>query len=119
MHRPASRDDVDHVNSHILAMPGVARGQFGHRGRDPTQSEFVDRQGRLGRSRPGLDLDERDEVAATGNQVDFARPAANPAVEDSPALKAQPPGRDRLGSSPAPLGGRAGQRFFSSSSARA
>ena len=44
-----------------------------------------------------LDLDEGQHLAAPGDQVDFAAAHLDPLGENSPAVEAEPPGRDRLG----------------------
>src|SRR6185295_7990397 len=58
----------------------------------------VDRFGRPPAAQPGarLDLDENQEVPLGRHQVDLARPGAEAALENAPALALEMSGRDRL-----------------------
>lgn len=53
-------------------------------------------RGRLGRQLAGLDLDERDQLAASGDDIDLAGGASPIGGQDSPPADAQPPAASGL-----------------------
>ena len=66
-----------------------------------------------------LDLDERNDPPSLGDQVNLASRNPHPPCENSPAVKAQPPGGDRLRPSPSRFRNLPVQPAAPSSSARA
>lgn len=119
MPRQAARDDEQSVDADIVALAGVAGGQPLRGYGDAAQTIFIQRPGGSYRGAALLDLDERQNLAATGDQVDLATRHAGTPGEDSPALQAQPPGGDGLRLAAARLGQLPVQSPSPSSSARA
>jgi hypothetical protein len=106
------------VDSDIFAGTGVTRGEALGGDGDTAEPVLVQRHGRRVFASPLLDLDERDGPTALGNQVDLSSPNARAASENSPAVKAQPPGGYRLGPAPPRFGDLPIQSEPPSSSAR-
>ena len=74
------------------------------RGGDAAQPVIVERQGGAVLAGARLDLDEGEDAAAPGDQVDLADRRAGAHGEDPPALQPQPPGGEPLGPAAAALG---------------
>lgn len=92
----SSRHKEQGVNPNVIAIASVARCQpLGGDG-DATQPIFIERPGGRVLATSLLDLDERQDAASPGDQIDFAARYAGSLRKDSPAAEAQPPGGDGL-----------------------
>ncbi len=105
MRDPPSGPDGDHLDdvetAGSFSPPGPREKHGGHAG-DPSS---LDRRDRLRRSPEGalgagLDLDEDDNGAVPGNEVDFAAPDSKPARDDDEPRPAQPALRRSLSGIP-------------------
>ena len=68
------------------------------------QAILVDREIEILGPVAPFDLDEGDNAAAAGDQVDFADRDAQSLAEDAPAVEAEPPGGTAFGLAPARFG---------------
>jgi len=119
MARQAPWRKEHHVDADIIARARKARAQhFGGSG-DAAQAIVVDGEVEIGVALPPFDLDEGDRAAAPRDEVDLADRNTEPFAEDTPTMKAQPPGRAALGLASAGFGGGAVQACSFSVSARA
>lgn len=118
MLRKPARHKKDRINANVFACPCVTgRKAFGGDG-DTAEAILVQRHRRSVFASPLLDLDEGDGASALCNQVDLTSRNSRAASKDSPAVKAQPPGGDRLGPAPPRFGYLPIQSEPPSSSAR-
>ena len=119
MARPAAWNDEQRVDADVVAGAGVALSELLGGGRDPTQAVTVERE--VGGFAGGalLNLDEGDDPAAAGDEIDLAAVDPRAAGEDPPAVEAKPPGGERFGAAAATLGECAVQAPSPSSRARA
>ena len=92
----AARDQEQCVDPQVIACASVAWCQTLGRDCDATQPIFVERPGGRVLATALFDLNERQDAAAAGDQIDFTSRNARTLREDSPAAKAQPPGGDGL-----------------------
>jgi len=100
----AARRKEHHVDPDVVLRPGEARGEhFGRRG-DAAQAILVDRKIEILGPVAPFDLDEGDNAAAAGDQIDFADRDAQSLTKDAPAMEAKPPGGTAFGLAPARLG---------------
>ena len=104
MLRQAAWHDEDRVDSDVVAGAGVTRLELARGDRDAAQSMLIERKRRGVGGGALFDLDEGEHLAAPGNKVDFAAAHLDPLGENSPAVEAEPPGRDRLGAASALFG---------------
>ena len=88
----------------VVAVSRVARHQRLGGGGDAAQAVIVERQAAPRLAGAGLDLDEGEDAAAAGDEVDLADRRAGADGEDAPALEPQPPGGEPLRPPPAALG---------------
>jgi hypothetical protein len=108
VNRPAARQDRDKIEAHRQAgMVRLARQPEIGGGFDAAQRIRRDGVHRLGQRRPRLDLDDGDEIAAPGDQVDLAGGRAIAAGEDAEALEAKGEGGQRLAAMAEAIGGAA------------
>ena len=116
MHRPAPGQHGDEVEAQgeagVVALPGEPEvgGAL-----DAALRVRADGVHRFGQSRARLHLDDGDEIAATGDQVDLAEPRAVADGEDAKAFQAQGPGGEKLA---AVAAGEAPAAFFLSARGR-
>ena len=110
-------DDEDGIDAQVVARPQEARGKALGGDNHTPQPPRVERQRSCLFGGAGLYLDERKDPAAPGDDVALAAGHPGSAGEDAPAVQAEPPTGQRLGSPAAFLGSFAIQR--ESSSARA
>lgn len=115
----AAGHDEDGIDANVVAGAGVARRQPLRRHRDTPQAMLVEAPRRCILVGPLLHFDEGDRPAAPGDEVDFATGDARAAVEDAPAVEAQPPGGEAFRLATARFGLLPGQSRLPSSSARA
>ena len=90
--RQPARDDEQGVDPDIVAGAHVARRQPLGGDRDPAQPVAVEREGGGVDARTSLDLDERQDPAAAGDDIDLAARNPRPPGEDSPTAETKPPG---------------------------
>ena len=100
--QPAGHEE-DGIDADIVAFAGIARSQPLGCDRNAPEPVLVERHGQPFLAGAGLDLDKGQNPAAAGDEVDFAARYARPLGEDSPAAQPQPPGRQALRASAAPL----------------
>ena len=103
MARQLAGQQEDGVDADVVAGAHEARRQPLGGDDDPAQPIVVEGDGGAFLGGARLDLDEGDDFAAAGNQVDFAARDARPLGEDPPAAKSQPPGRQPFRAPAAPL----------------
>ena len=84
-----ARDDVDDVDANILGLAEEARYEELGGGCHPLQAAQVERAMRRRDAGPGLDLDEGEQLAAAGNQIDLADWRPHPFGENLPPFAAQ------------------------------
>ena len=118
MTRQAAWDDENGVDAHVIAVAQEALGKAFSGDRDPAQAIGVERESCRVFGRPRFDFDERQRVAATGNDIDFAAGDARAPGEDPPAVQTKPPGGEGLGAAATLFGGMA-THLAERSSARA
>ena len=99
--RQPARDDEHGVDQVIVAGAHVARRQPLGGDRDPAQPVAVEREGGGVDARTSLDLDERQDPAAAGDDIDLAARNPRPPGEDSPTAETKPPGGNGLGAAAA------------------
>jgi hypothetical protein len=87
MARQGARSNEDYVDADVVVRAGIARHQIFRCGCDPGEASLVDREIERGSGGAGLDLDERDKVPASHNEIDFPGRRADPRIEDFPALE--------------------------------
>ena len=115
--RKPSRDNEDGVDAQVVARPQETRGEpLGGDDHAPQSPGVQRHRSRLFRG-ASLHFDECQNLAAAGDDVDFSAWHSGAAGKDAPAVEAQPPAGQRLGSATTFLGSFAIQR--ESSSARA
>ncbi len=119
MLRQAARDDEDRVDADVVAGAGIARFELAGGNRDPAQAMLVERLGGGVSGGALLNLDEGQYLAAPRHKIDFTAAHFYAGGEDPPAVKPEPPRRDRLGTAAALLGVTAVQSDDPSASARA
>ena len=91
------RHDEDCVDANVVAGAGVTRGELLGGNGDAAQAILIERKGGGVGSSALLDLDERDQFAAPGDQIDLAAAHLHAAGDDSPAVEPEPPGGNGLG----------------------
>jgi hypothetical protein len=101
MSRQSSGHDEDRVDAQVVAGPEVARCEALGSDNHTAQSPCIERKRRSLFGRTCLDLDEGKGAAAARNDVDLAAGYAGSASEDAPAVEAQPPTGERLGTAAA------------------
>ena len=79
MPRPTSGNDEQSVDAHIIAVAQIARRELLGGNDNPSQPPLIQRKGGGILAGPGLDLDEREDATATGDDIDLA------AVDPGPA----------------------------------
>jgi hypothetical protein len=117
--RQPAGDDVERVDSDIVAGTGEARRELLGGGSDPAQAPRIEREARGKVVGALLDLDEGDNPFALDDEVDLAAAGADTPGEHAPAVQAKPPGGDGLRPPPALFRSVAAQCLAPSSSARA
>ena len=119
MARQFARHDKHRVDADILAASGVAGGEALGGRCDPAQAILVKAPGCVVFAAALLDLDEGDNPAAFGDQINLAAGNTDTLVENPPAFQAKPPCSKRFGLAAARFGLLAAQRSPPSSRARA
>lgn len=104
MLRQFAGHEEQNVDSNVIVVPREAWREPLGGCCDTAQAALI--KGHRGSRLAGalFDLDEGDDPAATGDQVDFTAGHACPPSENAPAVKPQPPGGQRLGATPARFG---------------
>ena len=95
-----TRHQENGVDANVIAWSGITSGKALGSYRHAPKPILVQRHGRRIFTVPLLDFDECDGPSALGNQIDFTPRNTRAASQNSPAMKAQPPGGDRLGPAP-------------------
>ena len=96
MARPLAGHDEQSVDADVVSGPGIARRELLSSRGDPAEAMLIQGQASSIGAAPLLDLNERHDAAAPGDEVDLA--AANPGAlrEDSPTMEPEPPSRENL-----------------------
>ena len=102
--REAARDDEDGVDANIVARACKARGKRFRCGGNTAQAMAIERHGGGIGGGALLDLDERDQFAAPGDEIDLAPAHFHPPRQNPPSVKPQPPRGDGFGAATALLG---------------
>src|SRR4051812_28411979 len=102
--RPAARDDEDRVDPHVVAFTHIAGCKPLGCNCHSAQTPFVERECGSVRAPAGFDFDERQHAAAPCNHIDLAAGHASPPCENPPAVQAQVPAGEGLGTAPALFG---------------
>ena len=110
----AARHEEDGVDADVVSGAHEARRQpFGSDG-DAAQAIVIKRHGGAFIGRARLDLNEGENAAAAGDQVDFAAGHPRAFSENAPAMQSQPPGGQPLGLATALFGKLAAVQRLSS-----
>ena len=117
--RQAAGDNEQRVDAYVVSIAGIARREALGGDCDPAQAIFVERPGGRFFAAALFHLDERENAAAPGYEIDLAARDAGAAGENSPAVETQPPGRERFRPPTARFGDLPVQLLPASSSARA
>ena len=83
--RAGARGEKDNVDADVLAIEGIAGHENLSRRGDAGEALVIDREIKFGDGGTRLHLDEGDEVAALGDQIDLAGWGPHALIEDPPA----------------------------------
>jgi hypothetical protein len=119
MARPLPRRKEDDVDLLAIGRASVARAKDAGGGDDSAQAMFVDGGIEISGAGAPFDFDERDHIAAPGNDVDFTAAYFLPLCKDAPAFEAEIPAGERFASPSAGFGFRPVHALPVSASARA
>lgn len=102
--REAARNDIHGVDAQVVARAHETGGEPFGGSRDSHEAVMIEREiGSLG-CRARLYLDERKDLSAPSDQIDFATRNPGALREDVPAVQPQPQGGEALGVATACLG---------------
>src|SRR4051794_34834517 len=98
MARAGARREEDDVDADIVAWLRIFRHEIFRGPGDAGQAVFVYGVVEFGGGGAGFYFDEGDQIAASCDNIDLADRGADAAIEDAPALEAEPPAGEALAS---------------------
>lgn len=96
MLRQASRHDENRIDANVISGPGIAHRETLGSNRNTPQAVAIERQGGCLVRAARLDLDEGDDTPPARDEIDLATGNAGTGRKNAPAVKPQPPCRNRL-----------------------